>query len=112
MKLAPTLLATLIAAAASPVYAQGKAHEHGTQPPCCDSGAPAAFNTSGVVKKLDPARGSASITHAPIPELKWPAMTMVFKVKDKALLDRLTVEKKIDFSFVREGKDYVITAVK
>ena len=112
MKIALPLIAATFALSTGVAHAQGKAHEHGAQPPCCDAGAPAAFNTSGVVKKLDAAKSTASIAHAPIPELKWPAMTMAFKVKDKALLDRLTVEKKIDFSFVREGKDYVITAVK
>jgi len=39
-------------------------------------------------------------------------MTMGFTVKDKALLGKLAIEKKIDFEFIEQGKSYVITAVK
>ena len=44
--------------------------------------------------------------------MNWPAMSMTFKVKDKAMLDRLGAGKKVDVEFVQEGKDYVITALK
>ena len=66
---------------------------------------------SGVVKKVDAASGKVTIAHGPVPSLKWPAMTMGFVVKDKKLLDRMPMEKKIDFEFVQQGKDYVITRV-
>jgi Cu(I)/Ag(I) efflux system protein CusF len=39
-------------------------------------------------------------------------MTMTFAVRDKALLEKLQPGRKIDFQFVRQGKDYVITGVK
>jgi Cu(I)/Ag(I) efflux system protein CusF len=39
-------------------------------------------------------------------------MTMGFTVKDKALLDKLQPGKKVEFEFVQQGKDYVITTVK
>jgi Cu/Ag efflux protein CusF len=39
-------------------------------------------------------------------------MTMGFAVKDKALLGKLAPEKKIEFEFVQQGSDYVITSVK
>jgi Cu(I)/Ag(I) efflux system periplasmic protein CusF len=67
---------------------------------------------SGVVKKVDAASGKATIAHGPVPSLKWPAMTMGFVVKDKKLLDKLKVDRKVDFEFVQQGKDYVITSVK
>jgi len=37
---------------------------------------------------------------------------MGFQVKDKMLLDKLAVGKKVEFEFVQHGKDYVITSVK
>ena len=114
MKLSAVLLCASLAAA-SAVHAQAPApkgvHEHGAPPPCCDTGAK-AYQASGVVKKADAAKGTVTLAHGPVKDLNWPAMTMAFKVKDKALLSRLAVDKKVAFSFVQEGKDYVITAVQ
>lgn len=70
------------------------------------------YKASGVVKKVDAAKGNVTLAHGAVPELKWPAMTMGFAVKDKALFDKLAVDKKIDFEFVEQGKSYVVTAVK
>lgn len=36
--------------------------------------------SSGVVKKVDPAAGTVTPAHAPVPALNLPAMTMNFKV--------------------------------
>lgn len=67
---------------------------------------------TGTVKKTDPARGSVTIAHEPVPSLKWPAMTMTFMVKDKAAIEKLQPGRKIEFEFVQQGKDYVITQMK
>lgn len=67
---------------------------------------------TGVVKKVDPKENTVTMDHDPVKSLGWPAMTMTFKVKDKALLDKLAVEKKADVQFVQQGKDYVVTSVK
>ncbi len=75
-------------------------------------GQTATHKAVGVVKKVDPAKGSVTLAHEPIKSLNWPAMTMEFMVKDKALLDKLTPEKKVEFEFTEDGKGYVITAVK
>lgn len=45
-------------------------------------------------------------------ELKWASMTMAFRVKDKSMLDKLSADKKADFEFVQQGKNYVVTSVK
>ena len=67
---------------------------------------------TGVVKKVDPAKGTVTLAHGPVKELNWPAMTMVFTVKDKALFDKLAVDRKIEFEFAQQGSNYVVTAVK
>src|SRR5712691_3528762 len=66
----------------------------------------------GTVKKVDPAGGKVTIAHGPIRSIKWPAMSMTFTVKDKALLGKLAPEKKVEFEFVQQGSDYVITSAK
>ncbi len=76
------------------------------------AGTQAAHKATGVVKKIDPKSGAVTLAHDPVKSLNWPAMTMGFQVKDKALLDNLQPGKKIEFEFVQQGKDYVITAVK
>jgi len=67
---------------------------------------------AGTVKKVDPAGGKVTIAHGPIPTMKWPAMNMTFTVKDKALLGKLSQDKKVEFEFVDQGSNYVITSVK
>jgi len=61
---------------------------------------------------VDPAGGKVTIAHGPVQTLKWPAMTMAFGVKDKALLGKLSSGKKVEFEFVKQGSDYVITSAK
>ena len=67
---------------------------------------------SGTVSKVDAEKGSVTIAHGPVESMKWPAMTMTFKVKDKAMLDKLAKDQKVDFEFKEEGKEHVITNVK
>ena len=66
----------------------------------------------GVVKKVDGKAGSVTLDHEPVKSMKWPAMSMAFQVKDKAMLDKLGEGKKVEVEFEQHGKDYVITSVK
>lgn len=66
----------------------------------------------GTVKKIDSASGKVTLAHGPIVTMKWPAMTMTFVVKDKSILGRLSQDKKVEFEFVKQGSDYVITSAK
>jgi Cu(I)/Ag(I) efflux system protein CusF len=68
--------------------------------------------TSAVVKSVDSAKGRVTLAHEAVKSLHWPAMTMGFSVKDKAMLDKLAVGKKVDVEFTQQGADYVITSVK
>jgi Cu(I)/Ag(I) efflux system protein CusF len=74
--------------------------------------APAAHEATGIVKSVDPAKGAVMLAHDPVKSLKWPAMTMPFTVKDKALLDKLQPGRKVQFEFVQQGRNYIITSVK
>ena len=75
-----------------------KGMDMGAQP------ASATHHASGVVKSVDAGAGAVTLAHDPVKTLSWPAMTMTFKVKDKALLDKLAVGKKVDFDFEQSGK--------
>jgi Cu(I)/Ag(I) efflux system membrane fusion protein len=69
--------------------------------------------TTGTVEDVDPKEGTISISHAPVPSLKWPAMTMEFKAANPALLQALKPGAKVDFEFVeRAPGEWVITGAK
>ncbi|TXH86941.1 MAG: copper-binding protein [Rhodoferax sp.] len=53
--------------------------------------------TTGEVRKIDRELGKITLKHGEIKHLDMPPMTMVFVVKDKALLDKATVGAKILF---------------
>jgi len=102
------ILSSLVFSAA--VHAQGmKDMEMKAEKKGADT---SVHKASGVVTKVDAGKGKVSIKHGPVQSLKWPAMTMVFTVKDKAVMGKLAKDKKVDFEFKEEGKDYVITSVK
>jgi Cu(I)/Ag(I) efflux system periplasmic protein CusF len=67
---------------------------------------------TGVVTNLDRAGGKVTLKHDPIKSLNWPTMTMAFAVKDKAMLDKLSKDKKVEFEFVQQGQQFVITSIK
>lgn len=53
--------------------------------------------TEGLVKKVDKDLGKVTIRHGPIENLGMPKMTMVFRVKDPGMLDRMKPGDKIRF---------------
>ena len=65
--------------------------------------------TSGVVKKVDKDAGKVTINHEPLKNLEMPKMTMVFRVKDPAMLDKLKEGDKI--LFVAEKVDGAFTVM-
>jgi len=67
---------------------------------------------TGVVTNVDRAGGKVTLKHDPIQSLNWPTMTMAFGVKDKAMLDKLSKGKKVQFEFVQQGQQFVITSIK
>jgi len=75
--------------------------------------APATHRGEGTVTAVDPAHAGVTLAHGPIASLKWPAMTMDFKVKDAALLRTLKPGQKIVFDLVGEaGGEYAIVRIQ
>ena len=93
-------------AAAQTKHGDMKGMDHGQTAPR------QAHKGTGVVTALDRSAGKVTLKHEAIASLNWPAMTMAFTVQDKALLDKIAKDTKVDFEFVQEGKQYVITAIK
>ncbi len=66
----------------------------------------------GEVRKVDMENKKITIKHGVIKNLDMPGMTMVFQVKDAALLSRAKVGDKIRFSAEQSGSAIVITDIR
>ena len=94
---------------------------HGSAPaanqPAVPSGAPptpavVGHKAQGSVGAIDAKAGNLSLNHGPVASLKWPAMTMQFKVANTALLQSLKPGQAVRFEFVeRQPGDYVVTSI-
>jgi Cu(I)/Ag(I) efflux system membrane fusion protein len=76
----------------------------------------ASGNHTGNAKviAIDAAKGKIDLNHGPIPSMKWPAMTMGFRVEDKSQLSQLKLGDEIEFELRGEpDKDgeYSITRI-
>lgn len=79
------------------------------------SGAFTAFAqeyTKGVVNKVDAKAKKVTIKHDDLKNLEMPAMTMVFRVDDPALLEKLKEGSQVEFVAERVNGKLVVTQVK
>lgn len=68
--------------------------------------------TEGEVRKVDMDAKKITLRHEPMQSLDMPAMTMVFQVKDPALLDKVKVGDKIKFSAEKVGGAFIVTHIE
>lgn len=109
MKLRLFLSATALAITAlagNPVFAQMNM-DHGKM-----GMAAAPGMTDGEVRKIDKDAGKITIKHGEIKHMEMPGMTMVFLVKDKALLDKTAIGAKIQFMVMSESGQMVVTDIQ
>jgi Cu/Ag efflux protein CusF len=58
----------------------------------------AADSTDGEIKKVDKASGKLTIRHGELKNLGMGAMTMVFRAKEAAMLDKVKAGDKVRFT--------------
>jgi Cu(I)/Ag(I) efflux system protein CusF len=68
--------------------------------------------TDGEIKKVDKNAGKLTIKHGPIANLEMPNMTMVFRVKDPAMLDRVKAGDKVKFAADKVNGAITITEIE
>jgi Cu(I)/Ag(I) efflux system periplasmic protein CusF len=68
--------------------------------------------TEGEVRRVDKDANKITLRHGPIKHLDMPGMTMVFPVKDPALLDTVNAGDKVKFLLEKVSGGYVITAIE
>ena len=71
-----------------------------------------SHHATGVVKSVDAAKGIVTIDHEAINSMNWPAMTMTFKARNKAVLHKIKPGEKVDFTLVQSGEEYTVTRIK
>lgn len=71
----------------------------------------AAAMSEGEVRKIDKAQGKVTLKHGPIANLEMPPMTMVFKVADPKMLDKLEVGDKVQFAAQRVNGAITVVAI-
>jgi Cu/Ag efflux protein CusF len=76
--------------------------------------APALANgdmVRGEVVKIDKAAGKVTLKHGPIKKLDMDSMTMVFRVADPAMLDRMKPGDRIEFDADRVNGAITVTKI-
>ncbi len=68
--------------------------------------------TKGVITRIDAPNGKIGIKHEAIDNLKMPAMTMVFRVAEPALLKDLKVGDAVRFHAENPGGKLTVTAIQ
>ncbi len=68
--------------------------------------------TNGEIRKVDKDSKKITIKHGEIKNLDMPAMTMVFQVKDAAMLDKIQVGDKVTFKVEKQLGAFVVTELQ
>ena len=100
--------------AISPAWAasdQADKH-HASKPAAAKSAVETSSMTDAEVRKVDKDAKKITLKHGEIKNLDMPAMTMVFQVKDSALLDKVKVGDKVKFKAEKVASGYAVTEIE
>ena len=97
---------------ATPALSQDKMKMEGHDMSSAAAKAGAAGLSEGEVRKVDKDAKKITIKHGPLVNLDMPPMTMVFQVKDPALLDKAKPGDRVRFSAEKAGGQYFVTVIE
>lgn len=67
---------------------------------------------TATVREIDLDKGIVKLAHGAIASLKWPAMDMNFRVKDRAIMQGIGVNDVVTFKFIESNGDYEVTHIR
>jgi Cu/Ag efflux protein CusF len=102
------LPAVLLAAAMSAPWVHANEEHH---KPAAGASQAAESLSEGEVRKVDKDAQKITVRHGPLANLDMPAMTMVFQVKDAAMLDKVKTGDKVKFRAEKVGGAFTITQI-
>ena len=97
------LLGCLLAATVS------RADEKHHQPAAAQE---SAALSEGEIRRVDKEARKITIRHGPLANLDMPAMTMVFQVRDPAMLDRVKAGDKVRFQAEKVDGAFILTKIE
>ena len=103
-----TLQAAILAVAClagAPAMAQHSDADHAQHAAVADT-------ADGEIKKVDKASGKLTIKHGELKNLGMGAMTMVFRAKDAAMLDKVKAGDKVRFTVESANGAMTVTALE
>jgi len=80
-------------------------------PAYAQQAAPSVDMSEGEVRKVDKDSKKITVKHGEIKNLGMPPMTMVFQVKDPAMLDKVRAGDKVRFKVEKVGSSFVLTEI-
>ena len=107
MKLTTLLLAATLILPAAAGFAEDAHHKPGVMVAQAN-----AALTDGEIRKVDKDAKKITIKHGPIRNLDMPAMTMVFQVKDPAMLGQVKAGDKVKFAAESVGGAITVTKIE
>jgi Cu/Ag efflux protein CusF len=107
MKLLTLLLAATAALPAAAAFADDAHHK--ARSSIAQAGTALA---DGEVRKVDKEAKKITIKHGPLQNLDMPAMTMVFQVKDPAMLEQVKAGDKVRFEAQKLGGAFTVTQIE
>ena len=106
------LFAAAVIAASSYTVALAASHQPGAAEAKGSQSHPGALVAEGEVRKVDMDAKKITLKHGPIANLGMPAMSMVFRVKDAAFLEKVKAGDKVKFSADKIGGALTITGIQ
>jgi Cu(I)/Ag(I) efflux system periplasmic protein CusF len=70
-----------------------------------------AAMADGEIRKVNKDAGKLTIKHGPIPSMDMPPMTMVYRVKDPAMLEQVKPGDKVKFGVENVGGAFTVTRI-
>jgi Cu/Ag efflux protein CusF len=105
------MMAVLAATLAAPLCAQTQSADHAKHH--SSQAANAQTLVDAEVRKVDKETQKLTLKHGPIPNLDMPGnMTMVFRVQDPAMLDRVKAGDKVKFAAEKVNGVFTVTSVE
>lgn len=68
--------------------------------------------SEGEIRKVDKAAGKLTIKHGPLENLGMPAMTMIFRVKESAMLDQVKPGDRVKFLVEKVDGAFTVTRLQ
>ena len=108
-----TLMLGLLAAGSFTTSAMAAGHVHAAaSTKASEAHVPAQPQSDGEIKRIDKQAGKITVKHGPLTNLNMQPMTMVFKVKDMAMLEQVKAGDKVKFTVEKFNGILTVTAMQ